>query len=1000
MSKSRNEESLIKQYLDYHVKFEKEYGEKTAVLMQVGAFFEMYGIDNDKEKIGNVGKIAEKLNIILTRKKKAILENSLKNPLMCGFQLPYLDRHLNVLLENDYTVIVIEQDEKDKQKRSITGIYSPGVNINNIKSADPNNVVSVYIDVEKCIKSGKKLMILGCCSIDLTTGNSVINQSHELIDDKITLLEDLNRFILIHNPIEVVLNVCESGESLLSDLEAVSNRKIHNRFNRNHNFSKVSYQNSFLSKIFTKTGGLTPLEYLDLEMKPTAVKAYMDLLQFCYEHNPTILNKLNKPQIWNHNEHLVLYNDAVYQLDLVKNNHHLRGNSRIKCLYDVLCKTKTSMGRRLLKYRLTNPITNVSKLRKRYDMIEAIADDQNLLTYLRKKLGGIIDIQRQYRRLVLGCLHPFQFHALDVSHKNILEIIGDSSTNIIGDNITFDVSKFKEFIDEYQKYFNMIEIGRYGLDTIDGNFVNEGISDSITEIEGEIKKYETVIYDEMKRLNDLSGIKTNNGKDPITLHISTEKKEYNFIMTSARYKVLSKKSGFEYDSSHKYEKKTSGNNTKFFNVPLRKISRLILDAKRRLRDEVKEFYLGKLEEFATKYSDVLDDVSDYIADLDVAQCGAYVSKEYGYCKPELVESEDSFFECEGIRHPILERLTFSGEYVTNDLGIGFSDSNDSDEEKFGMLLHGTNGSGKSSLSKACGIAIIMAQCGFYVPCTSFRLGVYDKMFTRITSDDNLFKGKSSFAVEMTELRSILKFAGNRSIVLGDEVCKGTEYKSALSIIYTSLNFFVKKRINFILATHFHKLFDLLDSDMEVKSKILFRYLSIEKRDDVIIYGRKIKNGIGDDIYGLEVAKYIIDNPEFVKMAYETRNKILGISGNILDQNTSNYNSELYVDKCVICGRGSNEVQLDTHHIKEQHLFDGNKLLGHVKKDNLDNLVVLCKYHHNEVHNGKLKINGYVHSSGGRYLDYEFIEKRVTSGKKYSEETVAKIRNKYFGKTYT
>jgi len=120
--------------------------------------------------------------------------------------------------------------------------------------------------------------------------------------------------------------------------------------------------------------------------------------------------------------HLVLYNDAVYQLDLVKNNHHLRGNSRIKCLYDVLCKTKTSMGRRLLKYRLTNPITNVSKLRKRYDMIEAIADDQNLLTYLRKKLGGIIDIQRQYRRLVLGCLHPFQFHALDVSHKNILEI--------------------------------------------------------------------------------------------------------------------------------------------------------------------------------------------------------------------------------------------------------------------------------------------------------------------------------------------------------------------------------------------------------------------------------------------------------------------------------------------------------------------------------------------------------------------------------------------------
>jgi DNA mismatch repair protein MutS len=994
MTQNENEESLIKQYLDYQVRFEKEYGKNTIVLMQVGAFFEMYGINNDTEKIGNVGDVAEKLNIILTRKKKANLDNNIKNPLMCGFQLPYLERHLSILLENDYTVILIEQDEKDKHLRKITNIYSPGVNINNVKNYDNNNIVSIYIDIENCIKTNKKLMILGACSIDLTTGNSVINQSHDLIDDKNTLFEDLNRFILIYNPIEIILNISNNEYGLLEDLEkgtSILNRKIHNRYNKNNDFSKISYQNAFLSKIFAKTNGLTPLEYLDLEMKPTAVKAYMDLLQFCYEHNPTILNKLNKPSIWNYNKHLILYNDVVYQLDLIRNNNHLKGNSKIKSLFDVLCHTKTLMGKRLLKYRLTNPITNILKLRERYNMIEILINNNNLLNFLRNNLKNIIDIQRFYRKIILGCLHPFQFHSLDFSHKSILDII-----NYINEicpelnNSKLNINKFNEFIKDYSRVFDIIEMGKYGIDTIDGNFIKNGISDIILEYENNINKYNDIINKENIRLNNLLG----NGEDMIKLHISVEKKEYNFVTTSSRYKLLSNKSGFEYDNLNKYQKKVSGNNVKFFNKSLCDISELILINKRKLKVEVKNFYLQKLEEFSIKYSDIMNDISNYIANLDFLQCGAYVATEYGYCKPELVESENAFFDCVGIRHPILERLSFSGEYVTNDLTIGYSNEN------IGMLLHGTNGSGKSSLSKACGISIIMAQCGFFVPCTKFKYSIYNKMFTRITSDDNLFKGKSSFAIEMTELRSILKFADNKSIILGDEICKGTEYKSALSIIYASMIFFVNKKINFILATHFHKLYELLDYNIEIKNKILFKHLSIEKKDGIIIYGRKIKDGIGDDIYGLEIAKHIIDNPEFVKLAYETRNRILGVSGNILNNITSNYNKELYVDKCEICGKSNNEIQLDTHHIKEQHNFNDNKLLGHIKKDNLDNLVVLCKFHHNEVHHGKLIINGYIHTNEGRYLDYKFIEEKVKTNKKFSEEIIKNIKNKFISKKYT
>ena len=367
-------------------------------------------------------------------------------------------------------------------------------------------------------------------------------------------------------------------------------------------------------------------------------------------------------------------------------------------------------------------------------------------------------------------------------------------------------------------------------------------------------------------------------------------------MTKTRYNLLKKKKGFQMDEKSLYEPRTIGNNIKFFNTKLRGISKYILDEKRKLKEEVREFYLKKLEYFSNKYGAVLNRISNYISEIDVVQSCVKCALEYGYCKPELVENDVSFFDCKEIRHPILERLPFSGEYVTNDLGLGF-------ENKCGLLLYGVNGSGKSSLSKAVGLNIIMAQSGMYVPSSEFKLAPYNKIFTRITSDDNLFKGKSSFAVEMSELRSILKFADKNSIVLGDEVCKGTEQKSALSIINASLNFFVKNKINFILATHFHKLYNLLDDYREVKENILFKHLSIERKDDTIIYGRKLQDGIGGDIYGLEIAKHIIDNDEFIRIANESRNKILGLSNNILDNNHSNYNSDVIVDKCASMWKG-------------------------------------------------------------------------------------------------
>ena len=245
---------------------------------------------------------------------------------------------------------------------------------------------------------------------------------------------------------------------------------------------------------------------------------------------------------------------------------------------------------------------------------------------------------------------------------------------------------------------------------------------------------------------------------------------------------------------------------------------------------------------------------------------------------------------------------------------------------------------------------------------------------------------------MCELRSILKYADKNSIVLGDEICKGTEESSALSIVYASIKKLINNNVNFILATHFHKLYDLFHkNDKDILSKLSFKHLSV-KYDQTIEYIRKLEDGIGDNIYGIEIAKYIINDPDFIKSATFIRNDILDNNINILEPKQSNYNKDLYVNECAICKKNINKEHLHTHHIKEQHEFNEYKLLGHLKKDDISNLVILCEKHHHDVHNDKLEINGYKDTINGRILDYKFINSKKNSKKKFNNNEINIIKS--------
>ena len=241
--------------------------------------------------------------------------------------------------------------------------------------------------------------------------------------------------------------------------------------------------------------------------------------------------------------------------------------------------------------------------------------------------------------------------------------------------------------------------------------------------------------------------------------------------------------------------------------------------------------------------------------MDFYKSNAKTSILYGYTKPCIVEGEKSFVDIEAMRHPIIERIQTDIEYVPNDICIGNSDLD-------GMLLYGCNAVGKSSLMKAIGLNIIMAQSGMFVACSKFTFKPFNYVFTRISDNDNIFKGQSSFAVEMSELRSILKRSDKNSIVLGDELCSGTESVSAQSIFAASV-IKLEEKYKFVFATHLHELYKM--SDIKELDNVKSYHLKVifEEETKKLIYDRKLEDGNGPTIYGLEVCKAMDLDPEFL-----------------------------------------------------------------------------------------------------------------------------------------
>ena len=372
---------------------------------------------------------------------------------------------------------------------------------------------------------------------------------------------------------------------------------------------------------------------------------------------------------------------------------------------------------------------------------------------------------------------------------------------------------------------------------------------------------------------------------------------------------------------------------------------------------------------------------------------------YNYTKPIIVNKngkrlDNGFINCEKLRHPIVERINDEYEYIPHDIKIG-RDANykDGDNPTEGMLIYGINSSGKSVLMKAIGLSIVMAQVGMFVPASKYEFSPYDSLFARITGNDNLFKGLSSYALEMTELNAILKRTGPKTLVIGDEVCRGTEYVSGNAIVASTLIRLSGTRSSFIFATHLHDIAKMERIKQLDNIKIYHLSVNYDEKNDVLVFDRKLKLGSGEEIYGITVAKYIIHDEKFIKLAQEIKNELLGVPNTVLSDIKSNYNSNLFRDGCYLCGR--TDVKLETHHINfQKNCKDGFVISKpHIKMNSRSNLVNLCEdCHHNKIHKNKMDITRYVQTSSGKKLEYKIGGKcklisNYKTKKKYGDDDV-------------
>lgn len=779
---------MMRQYLDV-----KENHQDCILFFRLGDFYEMFFDD---------AKLASKeLELTLTGKNCGLEERA---P-MCGVPFHSADTYIARLVEKGYKVAICEQTSdpattKGIVSREVVQIVTPGTVISSsmLNEKENNYIASVYATEDA----------IGLAYCDISTGEAnmtsikgegrveaVINEIVK-IGAREVLLDEHTAEIIDVPSVEPIL---DAYFNLLGD-----------EFYRKTSAEDVIKKQFRISSLY----GIGLNDHLATELSLGSLLLYLlDMQKNDLEH-------IRSVSFYSVGQHMSLDKATIRNLELTETLYEkkLQGS-----LLGILDKTHTAMGSRRMKQWLKEPLNDVEKIQKRLDAVEVLTEDGIRRNDIRESLKRIYDFERLTGRIATGKANGRDMIAL----RNSCGVLPDIKYDLEGaDGL---LAELNDSIYELEEVFEIIDRGiveEPPFTVKEGGLIKEGYSEKLDDLKLSISDAQNWIASLEQSERERTGIKN--------LKVGFNKVfGYYLEVTKSYYDMIPE----DY-----IRKQTLVGSERFVTPQLKETERLVLSAETEINKLEYELFTeirGKLQESI----DRIQSTSKAISVLDVLAAFATVAQQNDYVKPEV--NDGDVISIEKGRHPVIEKTIRDGIFVSNDVYLDRTDQNL-------LLITGPNMSGKSTYMRQTALIVLMAQAGCFVPCERARIGICDRIFTRIGASDNLAQGQSTFFVEMSELSYILSSATPKSLVILDEIGRGTSTYDGLSIAWSAAEYLCQseRHIRTLFATHYHEMTALEETLKGVKNY----NVDVSEENGNVVFLHKIVEGPASRSYGIHVAK--------------------------------------------------------------------------------------------------------------------------------------------------
>lgn len=760
---------------------------------RLGDFYEMFFED---------AQIASKeLEITLTGKNCGQQERA---P-MCGVPYHSMESYLNKLVAKGYKVAICEQVEDPKMskglvRREVVRIVTPGTNLDtHALDETKNNYIMCIVYMED--KYGVSIA-------DVTTGDYYVTE----VDQEQKLLDEIHKFA----PSEIICN--EAFYMTGMDFEALKQRLGIAVYSLDAwYFSDETAKNILLEHF--KISSLQGLGIKDYEWGTIAAGA---LLKYLYETQKNNLANMTSLQLYITGKYMIIDSSTRRNLELVET---LREKQKRGSLLWVLDKTRTAMGARMLRSYVEQPLIEKRLIEKRLDAIESLNQNALIREEIREYLNPIYDMERLISRVTYQTANPRDLTAF----KSSLEMLPHIHRLLE----EFDTSMLKEIrteMDKLEDIYQLIDasiIEEPPISIRDGGMIKEGYDEEIDKLRHAKTEGKTWLMELEKREREKTGIRN--------LRIKYNKIFGYYLEVTNSYQNLV--------PDYYTRKQTLANAERYITAELKELEDIILGAEDKLVSLEYEMFRTIRDKIAAEVLRI-QTTAKAIAKIDVLSSLSLVAQQNNYCRPSI--NENGVIDIRNGRHPVVEKMISNDMFIANDTYL------DNSKRRISIIT-GPNMAGKSTYMRQTALIVLLAQIGSFVPAESAKIGIVDRIFTRVGASDDLASGQSTFMVEMTEVANILRNATSSSLLVLDEIGRGTSTFDGLSIAWAVVEHISNPKLlgaKTLFATHYHEL-----TELEGKLNNVNNYcIAVKEKGDDIVFLRKIVPGGADKSYGIQVAK--------------------------------------------------------------------------------------------------------------------------------------------------